>query len=150
MHKSDLVKAVATNANMNGPAAEKAVNAVFESIKEELKKGEKVTLTGFGTFEVANQAAREGRNPKTNSKIRSRPANASASALAATSTPSVNSVGSHHQRAPENREHVFFVCRRSIQMENLGQPQETLIGAAVAEIHKEGGHMRLPLFVDLP
>ncbi len=70
MHKSDLVKAVATNANMSGPAAEKAVNAVFDSIKEELKKPDaKVTLTGFGTFEVANQAAREGRNPKTNSKI---------------------------------------------------------------------------------
>jgi DNA-binding protein HU-beta len=69
MHKSDLVKSVATHTSMSGPAAEKAVNAVFDSIKEELKKGEKVTLTGFGTFEVANQAAREGRNPKTNSKI---------------------------------------------------------------------------------
>lgn len=69
MHKSDLVKAVATHSGTSGPAAEKAVNAVFDTIKEELKKGEKVTLTGFGTFEVANQAAREGRNPKTNSKI---------------------------------------------------------------------------------
>ncbi len=69
MHKSDLVKAVATNANMSGPAAEKAVNTVFETIKDSLKQGDKVTLTGFGTFEVANQAAREGRNPKTNSKI---------------------------------------------------------------------------------
>ncbi|MDQ2783503.1 MAG: HU family DNA-binding protein [Chloroflexota bacterium] len=69
MHKSDLVKAVATSANMSGPAAEKAVNAVFDSIKDSLKQGDKVTLTGFGTFEVASQAAREGRNPKTNSKI---------------------------------------------------------------------------------
>jgi DNA-binding protein HU-beta len=69
MHKSDLVKAVAANSGTSGPAAEKAVNAVFDTIKDELKKGEKVTLTGFGTFEVANQAAREGRNPKTNSKI---------------------------------------------------------------------------------
>jgi len=70
MHKSDLVKAVAAkNDKMTGPEAERAVNAVFDSIKEELKKGEKVTLTGFGTFEVASQAAREGRNPKTNSKI---------------------------------------------------------------------------------
>ncbi len=69
MHKSDLVKAVATNSGMTGPTAEKAVNAVFDTIKDSLKNGDKVTLTGFGTFEVANQAAREGRNPKTNSKI---------------------------------------------------------------------------------
>jgi DNA-binding protein HU-beta len=69
MHKSDLVKSVSTSSGMTGPQAEKAVNAVFESIKETLKSGEKVTLTGFGTFEVASQAAREGRNPKTNSKI---------------------------------------------------------------------------------
>jgi DNA-binding protein HU-beta len=71
MHKSDLVKEVAQKTNMSGPSAEKAVNAVFDSIKDELKKGTgaKVTLTGFGTFEVASQAAREGRNPKTNSKI---------------------------------------------------------------------------------
>ncbi len=69
MHKSDLVKAVAANSGMSGPAAEKAVNAVFDSIKDSLKKGDKVTLTGFGTFEVTSQAAREGRNPKTNSKI---------------------------------------------------------------------------------
>lgn len=69
MHKSDLVKSVATNTNMTGPQAEKAVNAVFTAIEDSLKKGDKVTLTGFGTFEVTNQAAREGRNPKTNSKI---------------------------------------------------------------------------------
>jgi DNA-binding protein HU-beta len=69
MHKSDLVKAVAASSGTSGPAAEKAVNAVFDTIKESLKNGDKVTLTGFGTFEVANQAAREGRNPKTNSKI---------------------------------------------------------------------------------
>ncbi len=69
MHKSDLVKSVSTDAGMTGPQAEKAVNAVFGAIEDSLKKGEKVTLTGFGTFEVTSQAAREGRNPKTNSKI---------------------------------------------------------------------------------
>ncbi len=69
MHKSDLVKSVAASAGMTGPQAEKAVNAVFGSIEDALKSGDKVTLTGFGTFEVTSQAAREGRNPKTNSKI---------------------------------------------------------------------------------
>ena len=58
MHKSDLVKSVAANSGMSGPSAEKAVNAVFDTIKDSLKKGDKVTLTGFGTFEVTNQAAR--------------------------------------------------------------------------------------------
>jgi DNA-binding protein HU-beta len=69
MHKSDLVKSVAAGAGLTGPQAEKAVNATFGAIEDALKSGDKVTLTGFGTFEVTNQAAREGRNPKTNSKI---------------------------------------------------------------------------------
>ena len=69
MHKSDLVKSVATSTGMTGPQAEKAVNATFGAIEDALKGGDKVTLTGFGTFEVTSQAAREGRNPKTNSKI---------------------------------------------------------------------------------
>lgn len=69
MHKSDLVKSVAASAGVTGPQAEKAVNAVFGTIEDSLKKGKKVTLTGFGTFEVTDQKAREGRNPKTNSKI---------------------------------------------------------------------------------
>lgn len=69
MHKSELVKSVAASTGMTGPQAEKAVNAVFGTIEDSLKKGDKVTLTGFGTFEVTNQAAREGRNPKTGSKL---------------------------------------------------------------------------------
>lgn len=66
MRKSDLAKAVAEKVGgMKSSDADKAVTAVFEAITEALKEGKKVTLTGFGTFDVAKQGAREGRNPKT-------------------------------------------------------------------------------------
>lgn len=65
MNKMELVAAVAENADMTKKDAEKAVKALVEVITEELKKGEKVQLVGFGTFEVSERGAREGRNPHT-------------------------------------------------------------------------------------
>ena len=68
MNKTDLVKAVA-DAGLTKKDAEKAVAAVFGAIEGVLAKGDKVQLIGFGTFEVRERAAKEGRNPKTGEKI---------------------------------------------------------------------------------
>ncbi len=65
MNKAELVADVAERSGLTKRDAEKAVNAVVESIEEALTKGEKVSLVGFGTFEVRERAARSGRNPRT-------------------------------------------------------------------------------------
>ncbi len=65
VNKADLVTDVAEKANMSKKDAERAVNAMVESIEEALTKGDKVSLVGFGTFEVRERAARVGRNPRT-------------------------------------------------------------------------------------
>ena len=65
MNKTELIAAVAEKAELSKKDAEKAVKAFTDAVAEELVKGGKVQLFGFGTFEVAERAAREGRNPKT-------------------------------------------------------------------------------------
>ena len=70
MNKTELVAAIAENAEISKKDAEKAVKAFVEVITEELKKGEKVQLVGFGTFEVTSRAAREGRNPQTGNTMK--------------------------------------------------------------------------------
>jgi DNA-binding protein HU-beta len=69
MHKSDLVSAVAKESGLTQAQAAKAVDAAIDNIVKALKGGDKVTLTGFGTFEVRKTAARTGTNPKTKQKI---------------------------------------------------------------------------------
>lgn len=69
MNKTDLVAAVAAKADISKKAADAAVAAVIDSVAEALAKGDKVQLIGFGTFEVRERAAKEGRNPKTGEKI---------------------------------------------------------------------------------
>ncbi|PJF36467.1 MAG: hypothetical protein CUN49_05220 [Candidatus Thermofonsia Clade 1 bacterium] len=69
MQKTDLIKQVAKAAEMSQADAAKAVNALIEVVTEALKNGEKVTITGFGTFEVRESAARTGTNPRTKEKI---------------------------------------------------------------------------------
>ena len=65
MNKTELVAAVAEQADISKKDAEKALKAFVDVVTEEMKKGEKVQLVGFGTFEVSVRAAREGRNPQT-------------------------------------------------------------------------------------
>ena len=65
MNKTELIAAVADNAELSKKDAEKALKAFVDVVTDELKKGEKVQLVGFGTFEVSERAAREGRNPQT-------------------------------------------------------------------------------------
>ena len=65
MNKTELVAAMAEQAGLTKKDAEKALVAFTDAVAAELKKGGKVQLVGFGTFEVAERAAREGRNPQT-------------------------------------------------------------------------------------
>ena len=65
MNKTELVAAVAEQADISKKDAEKVLKAFVDVVTEEMKKGEKVQLVGFGTFEVSERAAREGRNPHT-------------------------------------------------------------------------------------
>ncbi len=69
MTKPELVKAVAEAAELANKDAEKAVSALISVITNELVDGGKVQLIGFGTFEVAERAAREGRNPQTGETV---------------------------------------------------------------------------------
>ena len=65
MNKTELIAAVAEQAELTKKDAEKAVKAFTDVVTAELKKGEKIQLVGFGTFETSKRAAREGRNPQT-------------------------------------------------------------------------------------
>lgn len=65
MNKQELVAAIAEKAELEKDDAKKALNAFIEVVGDELKKGEKIQIIGFGTFEVSERAAREGRNPQT-------------------------------------------------------------------------------------
>jgi len=69
MRKSDLVSVVAEKTELDRKIADKAVTALFESIQEALVVGEKVQLMGFGTFEIKERAAHQGRNPSTGAVI---------------------------------------------------------------------------------
>lgn len=65
MNKTELIAAMAEQTELSKKDAEAALKAFVDVVSEELKKGEKVQLVGFGTFEVSERAAREGRNPAT-------------------------------------------------------------------------------------
>ena len=69
MNKTELIAAVAEQAELSKKDAEKALKAFTDVIAAELVKGEKVQLVGFGTFEVSERESREGRNPLTGEKI---------------------------------------------------------------------------------
>lgn len=66
MNKNELVEKVAASSGLTKSQADGAVSAVVEALTEALKAGDKVTLKGFGTFEVRSRNARMGRNPRTN------------------------------------------------------------------------------------
>ena len=70
MNKTELVAAMADAAEISKKDAEKALKAFTDVVADELKKGGKVQLVGFGTFEVSERAAREGRNPQTGATMK--------------------------------------------------------------------------------
>jgi len=69
MNKTQLIDAVAEKAQVTKKVATSTVNAVFDAITEDLTKGEKVSIPGFGTFEVRTRGARTGRNPATGEAV---------------------------------------------------------------------------------
>ena len=69
MNKADLVAAMAEKAGVSKKDAEASLKAFTDFVAEELKKGEKIQLVGFGTFEVSERAARTGRNPQTGAEM---------------------------------------------------------------------------------
>ncbi len=69
MTKKDLIELVAKKSNLTNKASREAVTAFLNGIRDSLKSGEKVVITGFGTFSVRKRATRPGRNPKTGEKI---------------------------------------------------------------------------------
>lgn len=70
MNKSELIEAVAKSADLSKADAGRAVDAFVDATTKALKKGDQVSLVGFGTFSVRSRAAREGRNPRTGETIR--------------------------------------------------------------------------------
>ena len=70
MNKAQLIEAVATAANVTTVDAENCLNSAIENIKKAVKKGDDVTLIGFGTFTKAKRKARMGRNPQTGKEIK--------------------------------------------------------------------------------
>ena len=70
MNKTDLIEEIAQAAEISKSAAERAVDAMVAAVKSSLKKGNLVTLVGFGSFYVAKRAARLGRNPRTGAEIK--------------------------------------------------------------------------------
>ena len=69
MNKTELVDAIAKKTDLSKKDSEKALKAFIDTVADELAKGEKIQLVGFGTFEVIERAAREGRNPLTGEKM---------------------------------------------------------------------------------
>jgi DNA-binding protein HU-beta len=70
VNKSELIDAIASSADISKAAAGRALDAAMDAVKKSLKKGDMVTLVGFGTFYVGKRAARTGRNPRTGSAIK--------------------------------------------------------------------------------
>jgi len=70
MTKAELIEKIATGAGLTKTDAGKALDSALDAIKVSLKKGQKVTLVGFGTFSVSKRKARKGRNPKTGAEIK--------------------------------------------------------------------------------
>jgi len=70
VNKSELIDAIASSADISKAAAGRALDATMDAVKKALKKGDMVTLVGFGTFYVGKRAARSGRNPRTGATIK--------------------------------------------------------------------------------
>lgn len=70
MNQADLIESVAAASGVKKTEADKVVRAVFDAVTQALARGEEVRLTGFGIFEVAERAEREGRNPRTGEVVK--------------------------------------------------------------------------------
>ena len=69
MNKGELINRISEDANLSKSQATEALNSFIKATSESLKKGDKLTLVGFGTFSVSSRSARKGRNPQTGKEI---------------------------------------------------------------------------------
>lgn len=69
MNKKEMITRMSKDAGITAPQAAKAFSSMMEGIKESLRKGQKVTFSGFGSFEIKERRARKGRNPKTGAEV---------------------------------------------------------------------------------
>ena len=74
MNKQDMIESIAKTADISKSAAGRALDAAVSAVRSSLKKGQPVTIVGFGTFSVGKRAARTGRNPRTGAEIKIRAA----------------------------------------------------------------------------
>ena len=70
MQKSDLIEKIAGEAGISKAAADRALSALLNNITKAMKKGDRISLVGFGTFSISKRAARTGRNPQTGAEIK--------------------------------------------------------------------------------
>ena len=70
MKKSEIIALIAENTELSKADVERVYNATFDLFKDELAKGNKISVSGFGTFDISERAEREGRNPQTGEKIK--------------------------------------------------------------------------------
>ena len=70
MNKSELIAAIAAKTDLTKKDSERALGSFIDTVTDQLKKGNKIQLVGFGTFEVAKRAARTGKNPQTGAEIK--------------------------------------------------------------------------------
>lgn len=70
MNKAELIEHIANSADLNKAQAGRALDAFIDAVRRSLKKGDSVSLIGFGTFTVTKRAARNGRNPRTGAAIK--------------------------------------------------------------------------------
>ena len=109
MNKSELIDHIAKQADISKAASGRALEALIGAVRQQLKKGNEVTLVGFGTFAVGKRAARTGRNPRTGESIK----------IKAAKDSEVPSWQSTERRDQLNREYLLF-CRRSFLLYNFG------------------------------
>jgi DNA-binding protein HU-beta len=91
MNRKELIDALATSTGSSKADADRAIGALLDIIADTLKKGESLSLVGFGTFEVRSRAARTGRNPKTGEELKIKAATVPAFKAGATLKATVNS-----------------------------------------------------------
>ena len=70
MNKAELIDAIASNADLSKADAKRALDGFVAATSDALKKGERISLVGFGSFSISNRAARTGRNPQTGKEIK--------------------------------------------------------------------------------
>ena len=139
MNKTELVAAIADKTELSKKDSEKALKAFIDVVGEELKKGEKIQLVGFGTFEVTERAARTGKNPQTGKEIK----------IAACKAPKFKAGKALKDAVNASfkaKENLRLPCRR-LYNRGCGSFFICAPGGAAAGIQQKGAAMRLDKYL---